>query len=163
MRQKQLVIQMERNSNVIEELNDLILINNDRVAGYEKALKEVDPADRDLAAIFRNQIGHSRTFVQELSDEVVAQGGEPTTGTMVSGKLYRFWMDIKNAIKGDRRSVLESCEFGEDAAQKAYDEALKSKYFSADLRLKITNQKATLRVGHDTIKRKRDVEKATYH
>lgn len=153
---------MERNSNVIEELNDLILINNDRIAGYEKALTEVDPADMDLAATFRNQIGHSRSFVHELTSEVRAHGGEPASGTMVSGKLYRFWMDIKNTFKGDRLSVLESCEFGEDAAQKAYEEAMKSEYLTADLRLKISNQKATLRVGHDTIKRKRDMEKVAY-
>ena len=43
---------MEKNKNLIEVLNDLIQINNDRVKGYEKAAKDATSADVDLKAVF---------------------------------------------------------------------------------------------------------------
>ena len=51
---------------------------------------------------------------------------------------------------------LASCEFGEDAAQKAYKDALEENDLSPDVRATIENQKATLREAHDKIKMMRD-------
>jgi uncharacterized protein (TIGR02284 family) len=68
-------------------------------------------------------------------------------------------MDIKStfANKSDA-SILELCEFGEDAAQKAYDEALKSDAeMSPAIRELIVNQKEQLRNSHDIIKNQRDL------
>lgn len=154
---------MARNTEVVEVLNDLILINNDRIAGYEKAYDETETSDTDLRSLYNSLANHSRDNVLELSREVTALGGEPATGTMVSGKLYRVWMDVRAAFSSDgRKTSLDNSEFGEDAAQKAYDSALESDELIPELRALITRQKATLREGHDTIKRLRDSEKA-YH
>nr|MBZ1360010.1 PA2169 family four-helix-bundle protein [Dyadobacter fermentans] len=154
---------MMANAAIIETLNDLILINNDRIVGYEKAYDETDTTDTDLRSVYNSLANHSRDNVQELSSEVTALGGEPATGTMVSGKLYRVWMDVRAAFSSDgRKTSLESSEFGEDAAQKAYNSALESDELTPELRALITRQKATLKSGHDTIKRLRDAENA-YH
>lgn len=154
---------MAQHEAIIETLNDLILINNDRIAGYEKAYDETDMGDTDLRSLYNSLANHSRDNVVELSSEVTSLGGEPATGTMVSGKLYRVWMDVRSAFSSDgRKTSLENSEFGEDAAQKAYDTALGSDELTPDLRALITRQKATLKSGHDTIKRLRDAEKA-YH
>lgn len=154
---------MARNTEIVEVLNDLILINNDRVAGYEKAYDETETSDTDLRSLYNSLANHSRDHVLELSREVTALGGEPATGTMVSGKLYRVWMDVRAAFSSDgRKTSLDNSEFGEDAAQKAYDSALESDELTPELRALITRQKATLREGHDTIKGLRDSEKA-YH
>ena len=151
------------NAAIIETLNDLILINNDRIVGYEKAYDETDTTDTDLRSVYNSLANHSRDNVQELSSEVTALGGEPATGTMVSGKLYRVWMDVRAAFSSDgRKTSLESSEFGEDAAQKAYNSALEPDELTPELRALITRQKATLKSGHDTIKRLRDAENA-YH
>jgi hypothetical protein len=40
---------MENTKDTIETLNDLVLINNDRIAGYEKALDELKSRD-DLSS-----------------------------------------------------------------------------------------------------------------
>ena len=71
-------------------------------------------------------------------------------------------MDLKAAITGkDRQTILNNCEFGEDAAQKAYDTALNAETdLEASLRDLIVRQKAALRSGHDEVKRLRDLEKA---
>jgi uncharacterized protein (TIGR02284 family) len=77
------------------------------------------------------------------------------------GKIYRGWMDVKATFTGnDRTSILSACEFGEDAAQKAYEKALKKPGLSSDVRQLIQDQKDQLRMAHDKIKRMRDTQPA---
>jgi len=141
-----------------EILNDLIQINNDRIAGYEKALKELQPEDSDLKALFVKMIGESHKYKMTLATEVQTLGAEVESGTTNSGKIYRAWMDVKAIFTGhDRKTILNNCEFGEDAAQKAYKMALNEEDLSANLRSVITEQKAALRTSHDEIKALRDV------
>jgi uncharacterized protein (TIGR02284 family) len=52
---------------------------------------------------------------------------------------------------------LASCEFGEDAAQKAYKTALEDEDLPADLRSLVTEQKTALKTSHDLIKQYRDM------
>ena len=156
---------MVSNEKVTGLLNDLIEINNDRVVGYEKAIDELKSEDADLGTLFQRYIAESRQYAQELTHEITRLGGTPTTGTTNSGKIYRVWMDLKAVVTGhDRKTVLENCEFGEDAAQKAYDMALNSDDTQLDTPLRdlIVRQKAQLRVGHDEVKRLRDLEKAMH-
>lgn len=144
-------------------LNDLIRINNDRVVGYEKAIEELKAEDADLKTLFQRYISESSQFAQELTQEVTRLGGDPADGTTNSGKIYRVWMDLKAAIAGkDRQTILNNCEFGEDAAQKAYDTALNSDVeLEASVRDLVVRQKATLKTGHDEVKRLRDLQKAS--
>lgn len=150
---------MERNEQLNEVLNDLIRINNDRVEGYERAIEETKDKDVDLQAIFHRMADESRQYSSELKNEVQSSGGDVASGTTASGKIYRMWMDVKAVFTGKgRHSVLASCEFGEDAAQKAYDEALKSDApLPAEVRQLIINQKTSLKASHDTIKQYRDM------
>jgi len=142
-----------------EILNDLVQINNDRVAGYEKAIEELKSEDSDLKSLFVRMIGESHQHKMALATEVQALGDEIEEGTTNSGKIYRAWMDVKAVFTGhDRKTVLNNCEFGEDAAQKAYKMALDEEGLSADLRALITEQKAALRVSHDEIKALRDAQ-----
>ena len=150
---------MATNDNLVTVLNDLIRINNERVVGYEKAADEARDIDVDLRAIFSRMSEESRQYAAELTQEVVKLGGDPATGTTNSGKIYRVWMDLKAAITGkDRKTILDTCEFGEDAAQKAYDMALNSDAdLSSDIRQLISNQKSSLKTSHDVIKKYRDL------
>jgi uncharacterized protein (TIGR02284 family) len=153
---------MATNDNLVEVLNDLIRINNDRIEGYQRANKEARDIDMDLRAIFTRMADESRQYAAELIQEVVKLGGEPAEGTTASGKIYRAWMDVKATFTGhDREAVLASCEFGEDAAQKAYNAALESDAeMTADVRQLIANQKASLKTSHDVIKKYRDMHDA---
>ena len=153
---------MATNDNLIEVLNDLIRINNDRIVGYQRAVEEAKDIDVDLRAVFNRMSEESRQYAAELTQEVVKLGGEPATGTTASGKIYRVWMDVKATFTGhSRQAVLENCEFGEDAAQKAYNSALSDDVvMSSDVRQLITNQKSSLKTSHDMIKKYRDMHKA---
>lgn len=153
---------MTTNENLVEVLNDLVQINNDRIEGYEKAAEETKDIDVDLKTIFIKMAEESIKYKIELINEISKFGGEPATGTTGLGKIYRVWMDVKATFTGkDRQSVLEACEFGEDAAQKAYRDALSSDAeINADTRQLITSQQASLKTSHDIIKKYRDMHKA---
>lgn len=144
-----------------EVLNDLILINNDRIQGYQKAKEQLtDPVDSDLAMTFDEMAAQSRKNVTELQQYVSADAPEKNETTN-AGKLYRAWMGVKATFSGnDRKSMLEACEYGEDAAQKAYRDALSEDGLTSDVRTLITKQKEELKASHDRIKSMRDQQRA---
>ncbi len=149
---------METIEKSVEVLNDLIEINNDRVAGFEHASKELEGHDADLKAVFQNFSSESRRYVQELTAAVSRIGGEAETGTSGSGTIHRAWLDVKATFSGhDRKSILEECERGEDAIKKAYKSALTDDNgLSAGLQTLIAQQQAGIINGHDKIKYLRD-------
>jgi uncharacterized protein (TIGR02284 family) len=151
----------ENRNELVQVLNDLVRINNDRVEGYERAIEGTKDGDDDLKEVFSRMIGESIQYKAELVEAIDTVGGEADYDeTTNSGALYRFWMKIKETLSGnDRESVLDDCEFGEDAALKAYQQALESDAtMDADTRQLIVNQKTSLKNSHDAIKRLRDMQ-----
>jgi len=143
-------------------LNDLIEINNDRIKGYEKAIEELKDGDQDLKTLFAGMIDESRHARMALGTEVQGIGGEMESGdaTTNSGKIYKAWMDVKAVFSGhNRHTVLSNCEFGEDAAQKAYKTALAFEHLPHYLRELIEQQKQTFKESHDKVKALRDQSK----
>jgi uncharacterized protein (TIGR02284 family) len=147
---------MKTSAEVAEILNDLIEINNDRIVGYEKAIKELKDDDLDLKVLFASLISQSHQAKLELGTEVQALGKDMETGTTNSGNIYRAWMDVKAAFTGkSSHSILENCEYGEDAAQKAYDDALSSD-LPLYLKEMLQKQRTLLMSSHNEIKALRD-------
>ena len=142
-----------------ETLRDLIRINNDRVTGYSKAATQTD--DQDLQSLFSQLAQQSRQFASELRSLVSDSDKNVTDETTTAGKIYRTWMDVKATFGGDdRHGILASCEFGEDAAQKAYKQALEDDDLTPDVRATVEMEKVTLRQAHDKIKMMRDTAAA---
>jgi uncharacterized protein (TIGR02284 family) len=147
------------NAKIVETLNDLVAINNDRIVGYERALNELKDEDADLRPLFLSMIDESREAKIELGREIEVYKGEIDTDTTTKGKIYRAWMDVKAAFGGhDRHTVLSNCEYGEDAAQRAYQEALDDKNLPGYLLDMIYDQQQMLRASHNEIKAFRDNE-----
>lgn len=153
---------MKTNNELISVLNDLIRINHDRTEGYQKAVEELKPSDIDLSTMFTNMANASVQNASALAAEVAKLGGDPADDSTQSGKLYRVWMDIRAGISArDRKSILSLCEFGEDAALKAYKLALESDAeIPADIRQLVLDQKEGLQSSHDIVKRYRDMQEA---
>jgi|KBSMisStandDraft_5_1062788.scaffolds.fasta_scaffold01846_14 uncharacterized protein (TIGR02284 family) len=147
----------ERNTEII---TDLIKINNDRVAGYTKAAKEISETDDELKLLFEDMAAQSTQFASELRKWIDSTDYEPLNSTTISGGIYRVWMDVKATFTGDdRKAVLASCEYGEDAALRAYEQALGAdKDLSEEQFNMIENQRNSLRESHDYIKKIRDHE-----
>ena len=150
---------MENTAKTIEVLNDLILINNDRIEGFERAIKETEESDgnNDLLPVFLKRIDESRQFKMELGGEIQVLGKDIETGTSTSGKLHRAWIAVKETFTGhDRHSLLEECEFGEDAIKKSYAEALEEPDLPAYIRELLLEQEEIILDAHDEIKELRD-------
>lgn len=146
------------NKNIVSTINDLIEINNDRMEGYDTASKETK--EPDLKNLFGEMAATSKKLKEELIPIVLKHNGKIEKGTTASGKLYRAWMDIKSALTGkDRKTILSSCEYGEDVAQKAYESALKDEKIPSDIRSLIEKQEKILKSDHDKIKNMRDLAK----
>lgn len=140
-----------------EILNDLIGINNDRIAGYEKALRELPPTDADLKPVFSAMITESHQLRNALGNEVQANGGTMETGTTAAGKIYRAWSEVKALFSGhDRRTILANCEATEDAVLQAYQDSLDLETMPAYIRELLAQQKALLKQAHDKVKTLRD-------
>ena len=147
------------NAKIVETLNDLVAINNDRIVGYERALNELKDEDADLRPLFLSMIDESREAKIELGREIEVYKGEIDTDTTTKGKIYRAWMDVKAVFGGhDRHTVLSNCEYGEDAAQRAYQQVLDDKHLPGYLLDMVYDQQQMLRASHNEIKAFRDNE-----
>ena len=142
----------------IDVLNTLIEINNDRIEGYETASKEAE--EQDLKTIFSQFTQTSQKCKQELVTEVNKLGGKPIEGTKTTGKVFRVWMDAKAALTGkDRKTILSSCEFGEDAALKTYDKVLSNNAgdITEEQKIMVDAQRSLIKADHDKVKSMRDM------
>lgn len=143
------------NEKSINTLNNLLEINNDRIEGYNRAVKETD--DTELKTLFTQFSETSFECKQQLTIEIKKLGGTPIQGTRTTGKLYRAWMDIKAALTNkDQKAILNSCEYGEDVAVKNYEDALKDHPLGSALYGLIYNQYVMIKAEHDKIKARRD-------
>ena len=149
----------EKETLASEVLNDLLKINNDRIEGYKKGAAETK--DQDLKILFEKMRSESKRIASALTNAIVKQGGQPDTGdTTNAGKIYRAWMDVKATFNGkDRKGILSACEFGEDAAQKAYRSALDEKDLPIGIQTLIKSQQIELKLSHDAVKALRDIAK----
>ncbi|HET8964480.1 MAG TPA: PA2169 family four-helix-bundle protein [Chitinophagales bacterium] len=141
-------------------LSDLIIINNDRYEGYNKAAEQT--TDADLKSLFTKLSLQSKEFSSDLRKLVPFTEEAPERDeTTVSGKFYRAWMDVKSALTSkDRKAILSSCEFGEDVAKKTYDDVLdKPEDIPSDVLSLVQKQRRELQQGHDTVKALRDSAK----
>lgn len=144
----------------VDILNDLVKINNDRIEGYEKALKDLKDEDADLKPLFLSFIDQSRKIRMTLGTELEVLGGDIDQGTTGSGSLYRGWMELKATFtRHSRHAVLAACEYGEDAAQKAYETALNTEHIPAHLVDILMDEKGDLKASHNQVKALRDQSK----
>lgn len=153
---------MQLNEKLVEALNDLVKINNDRIEGYRKAIECAE--DADLKALFQRMKDESRTYIDQLNEILLEAGGDVGEGSTIIGRIYRTWMGVKATFTGhDRHSLLAACEYGEDAAQRTYEDILRSSItMPYSVRELIANQKGALRSSHDTIKTYRNLEKVVH-
>ncbi len=142
----------------IDILNNLIILNNDRIDGYKAAYSETYKEElRDLFTKFEQT---SLECKSDLESEIKRLGGTPKEGTMILGKLHRGWMDIKAAITGsDSEAILGSCEYGEQTIIKAYEDALEEDIedVTHEQKVMLNHQLTLLRDDYEKIKSMQDL------
>ena len=86
---------------------------------------------------------------------MIGLGGTPTDSTKLTGKFFRVWMDVKTTFMGkDRKTILDSCEYGEDVAKTTYENALEkdSEYLNPAQIAMLNAQHKLLKADHDKVK-----------
>lgn len=151
---------MATTTNSTSAINDLIEINNDRIAGFEKAIADIKDENVDLKALFQGYAEQSRKNSQELA-AIVGSVTEVETGNSVAGTLHRAWIDVKSLFGGDdRASILSEAERGEDAIKKAYKDALAGGELSSEATQVVSAQATKINAAHDEVRALRDAAKA---
>lgn len=150
----------DKREELVSTLNDLVKINHDRVEGYKKAQDQAKD-NPELQTLFSKKAQQSEGFARELKQNISSLGGTYSNDSTASGKVFRAWMEVKNTFKpNDTPSILDSCEFGEDAALKAYHSSLESHAeIPTEVRQVIANQQSEIQDAHNAIKKLRDAKK----
>lgn len=107
-------------------LNRTIQVNNDRIAGYRKAIEliENDPFPT-IREIFKDYIEQSEKFISQLLPLVEERNGNIQNDIKFTGKLFRLWMDLKSGLSSSTtQSVLELCQIGEGEFRDIYHQIL---------------------------------------
>ena len=141
----------DRNEKAIEKLNHLIAIANDGKYGYENAAEDV--SDVTLKQMFRQYSLERAGYAEDLKKEVRKLGGSPDNGGGPLGALHRTWMDIKSTLtSGDREAILQTCITGEEAAVKAYTEAVNDEEITGNTRQLVSRQLSGIQFALNSIR-----------
>lgn len=112
--------------------------------------------DASIKAYFLRESETRATFARELES---AAGLEEEVGGTASGAVHRTWGDIKAHLGGGDHTLLATAEQGEDAAKKAYKEALEDPEVVGTVRQVLERQQSHIRSSHDQVKTYRDSTK----
>ncbi len=144
----------QKNTTFEKEVKALINVLQDSQKGFADIGEHFQ--DETLKRYFLAESLKRANFRAELENELHRHGVADVneTGT-IAGAAHRFWGDLKAKVSSSDHTLLESAEQGEDAAKKAYEEALK-----ADLPLPlhqlIAEQQKHVLTSHDYVKSHRD-------
>lgn len=144
---------------LIEALNDLILINNDRIQEYKKAIKSIQLPE--YLSMVHRMIKQSIQFKTELMNAIKNKANKVDwKSSSQPGKVYKFWKDIKPSMSQNRNLFIsEFCEYLEDAILRAYKEALSPDvYVPSDITHLMIMQKAKLKESYVLLHGKSDMD-----
>ena len=107
-----------------------------------RALKHYFAAESLKRASFRGEL---ETLLHTLVVDDVKESGT------ASGAIHRTWADVKAKLGGGDHTLLETAEAGEDAAKKAYKEALEND-LPLPVKQRLDTQYAHIQTSHDDVK-----------
>jgi uncharacterized protein (TIGR02284 family) len=141
---------MATDKNVTSVLNDLIETCKDGEQGFRTAAEKVK--DSSLRSLFSKYSSQRASYATELQGLVTQQGGDPSQSGHVAATLHRGWINLKEAVaKNEDKAIVDECEAGEDAAMKAYREALEQS-LPTDVMSVVRQQFSGVQEAHSVIR-----------
>lgn len=134
-----------------ELVKTLIQVLNDGERGFADIGEHLKSPE--LKTFFLQE---SRTRGQFAREVQAAAGISEDVGGTATGSIHRVWGDLKANLGGGDHTLLETAEQGEDAAKKAYQEALNDTSLSSNVRTVIQKQQSHIQASHDKVKAYRD-------
>jgi uncharacterized protein (TIGR02284 family) len=138
------------NTETTQTLNELIEICKDGENGFKQAAEKAK--DASLKSLFLKYSTQRAGYAQELQSAVSLLGDKPETTEHVAAKLHRGWMGLKQALTSNEdKALIDECEAGEDAAMKAYKQAL-DKSMAGNIETLIREQFAGVSEAHGVMR-----------
>ena len=137
----------------VSALNDLIETLKDGEKGFKTASEQVK--DPSLKSTFEQLSAQCAEFARELQSEVAAFGGEPEITGSTAAAAHRGWINIKSALGGGEKSILNEAERGEDSAVHSYEKAMNAE-LPANVATVVRTQFAEVKRAHDRVRDLRD-------
>ena len=135
----------------IEVLNTLIALTLDSAHGYEDA--SGDTKNPHFKTLFGKRAIERKQVTAELQTEVRRLlGGKPAQAGTTAGKAHRMFMNLKAAVTGSDKGIVNSVEAGEDHIKKQYDEALADQALSMPALDLVRRMYVSIKAGHDEMR-----------
>jgi uncharacterized protein (TIGR02284 family) len=150
---------MARNrGDIIDVIQNLIETCRDGQNGFRDAAEHIK--DAEIRSFFNEQSLERANFAGEL-EQIAVRLGEPSVDRSGStaAAFHRAWIDFKANVGMGDDGVIAAAETGEDAAKKAYEDALKED-LPADVRSTIERQAQSVIRAHNRVRDIRDRRKA---
>jgi uncharacterized protein (TIGR02284 family) len=141
-------------SEVNGSVKTVIEVLHDGHEGFAKIGEHLeDPAAKRF---FIDESQTRAKFEHELKH---AAGVTEDVGGTAAGGVHRVWGDVKAHLGGGDHTLLETAEQGEDAAKKAYKDALEDQDIHSSIREILVRQQSHIAASHDKVKALRDSKK----
>ena len=116
---------MQQYTELIHVLNDLILINTDRIVELKKRINDLGN-NSEIVPLFKRLMKESSEFKEQLIHEVQRKGGAVITKVVGNtSKIYDSWKELKDwLLQKKDLSLLEMVQFDIKAALMVYKEAV---------------------------------------
>jgi uncharacterized protein (TIGR02284 family) len=135
----------------LDILNNLIEATLDSAHGYEDASK--DTKNPYFKTLFGKRAIERKQVTAELQTEVRRLlGGKPAAAGTTAGKVHRAFMNLKAAVTGSDKGIVNSVESGEDHIKKEYDEALADQALSMPALDLVRRMYVSIKAGHDEMR-----------
>jgi len=137
----------------ISTLNNLIETLKDGKNGFETAARDI--SDGNVKTVFLQYAQERSRLAGELQAEVSKLGGEPETSGSASAAMHRGWLNIKSALGGGEKAILDEAERGEDVAVRSFENALKEP-LPTNVASVVRRQYDQVKQAHDRVRGLRD-------
>ena len=131
----------------ISVLNSLITTTIDSANGFERSAENV--RGTQFEQMFREFAQERRQVVGRLQERVRTLGGTANDDGSLKAGLHRRFEDLRAAIGGGDKAVIEEVERGEDYIKGKYVAALADQELSAECRAVVQEAYQSVRAGHD--------------
>jgi len=136
-------------------VKDVVQVLHDGQKGFSDLAEHLK--DPQVKAYFLKE---SQTRAQYASELESAAGLKREDSGTAAGAMHRAWGDLKGKMGGGDHTLLETAEQGEDAAKKAYEDALQKQELTGSVRQLLEKQQTHIRQSHDQVRAYRDSKKA---
>jgi len=143
-----------RNKQMERVLLSVIQILQDGQKGFAEIGEHLK--DATLKRYFLAESLKRANFRAELENELHRAGmADVRENGTLSGTLHRAWGEVKADLGGDDHTLLATAEQGEDAAKKAYKDALDEE-LPLPIRQLLVEQQSHVLSSHDYVRSHRD-------